>query len=244
MSDGVQLIDIKEVADTFGKSIESIRKYKNFGIIRVSDKRGNKDLFDKDEILKVRDRLRSLRLQGLSLSQIADQLADLQDEAPAISPAPPAAGAAAPVSDPNRPLKILVVDDETEMRSSIGEFLQNSGYAICDAGDGEEALAKTFTEKPDLILLDLRLPKVDGYQVCQTLKGNPITSGIPIIMITALKATPQKVKGIEYGADDYISKPFDLDELLARIRMIMRRVGAPAGSASGQPSSPLKNGLS
>ena len=74
----------------------------------------------------------------------------------------------------------------------------------------------------------LRLPKVDGYQVCQTLKGNPITSSIPIIMITALNATPQKVKGIEYGADDYISKPFDLDELLARIKMIMRRVGAAA----------------
>ena len=119
-----------------------------------------------------------------------------------------------------------MVDDESDMRASIGEFLEDRGFAICDAGDGEEALAKTFTEKPDLILLDLRLPKVDGYQVCQTLKGNPITSGIPIIMITALNATPQKVKGIEFGADDYISKPFDLDELHARIKMIMRRVTA------------------
>ena len=76
---------------------------------------------------------------------------------------------------------------------------------------------------PDLILLDLRLPKIDGFQVCQTLKGNPITSVIPIIMVTALNATPQKVKGMEYGADDYIEKPFDLEELLARIRMVMRR---------------------
>jgi len=67
------------------------------------------------------------------------------------------------------------------------------------------------------------LPKDDGYQVCQTLKGNPITSVIPIIMVTALNATPQKVKGIEYGADDYIEKPFDLEELLARIKMVMRR---------------------
>ena len=224
MSEGIQLIDIKEVADTFGKSIESIRKYKNFGIIRVTDKRGNKDLFDRDEILKIRDRLRSLRLQGLSLSQIADQLADLQAEMPAGSAQAPVAPAPSSRPDPNKRLKVLVVDDESDMRASIGEFLQDRGFAVCDAGDGEEALAKTFTEKPDLILLDLRLPKVDGYQVCQTLKGNPITSGIPIIMITALNATPQKVKGIEFGADDYISKPFDLDELHARIRMIMRRV--------------------
>ena len=226
MTEGDQLIDIKEVADTFGKSIESIRKYKNFGIIRVTDKRGNKDLFDRDEILKVRDRLRSLRLQGLSLSQIADQLADLQAEVPAGTVQPPIAPASAPRPAPNKRLKVLVVDDESDMRASIGEFLEDRGFAICDAGDGEEALAKTFTEKPDLILLDLRLPKVDGYQVCQTLKGNPITSGIPIIMITALNATPQKVKGIEFGADDYISKPFDLDELHARIKMIMRRVTA------------------
>ena len=103
------------------------------------------------------------------------------------------------------------------------EYLESNGYAIVEAADEEEALAKTFTEKPDLLLLDLRLPKVDGYQVCQTLKGNPITSVIPIIMVTALNATPQKVKGIEYGADDYIEKPFDLEELLARIKMVMRR---------------------
>ena len=225
MSEMLQLIDIKEVADTFGKSIESIRKYKNFGIIRVSDKRGNKDLFNREEILEIRDRLRSLRLQGLSLSQIADQLAAIQEEEISVvvpTEAPPT------IPDPNRQLKVLVVDDESEVRESIDEFLQDHNYAVCEAGDGEEALAKTFTEKPDLILLDLRLPKVDGYQVCQTLKGNPITSSIPIIMITALNATPQKVKGIEYGADDYISKPFDLDELLARIKMIMRRVGAAA----------------
>ncbi len=224
MSESLQLIDIKEVADTFGKSIESIRKYKNFGIIRVSDKRGNKDLFNREEILKIRDRLHSLRLQGLSLSQIADQLAAAQED---ISVSPPAQTVPSAPPDPDRPFKILVVDDEVEMRASIGEFLQDQGYAICEAGDGEEALAKTFTEKPDLILLDLRLPTVDGYQVCQTLKGNPITSGIPIIMITALSATPQKVKGIEYGADDYVSKPFDLDELSARVKMIMRRLGAP-----------------
>ena len=223
-----ELIDIKEVAETLGKSVESIRKYKNFGIIRVTDKRGNKDLFDKEEILKIRERLRELRLKGLSLSQIADQLAAArQDIMPAAMTSQPGSGAPAPGSpaaDPNRPPRVLIVDDEEEVRLSVGEFLETKGFVIAEAGDGEEALAKAFTEKPDLILLDLRLPKVDGYQVCQTLKGNPITSVIPIIIITALNTTPQKVKGIECGADDYVEKPFDLEELSARIKMVMRRV--------------------
>lgn len=222
MSESGQLIDIQEVASTFGKSVESIRKYKNFGIIRVSDKRGNKDLFDRGEILMIKDRLRDLRLKGLSLAQIADQLelAQQEAEAVAITPRTPAPH---PTTGGDRPYRILVVDDEEEVRVTLREFLQGEGYAVCEAADGEEALAKTFTEKPQMILLDLRLPKVDGYQVCQTLKGNPITSGIPVIMVTALNATPQKVKGIESGADDYVSKPFDLSELAARIRMVRRR---------------------
>ena len=216
-----QLIDIKEVAETLGKSVESIRKYKNFGIIRVTDKRGNKDLFDRDEVLKIRERLRELRLKGLSLSQIADQLAIARQESMGGGVASTSGTTAQ--RDPDQPMRILIVDDEEEVRASMREYLESNGFAIVEAADGEEALAKAFTEKPDLLLLDLRLPKVDGYQVCQTLKGNPITSVIPIIMVTALNATPQKVKGIEYGADDYIEKPFDLEELLARIKMVMRR---------------------
>jgi CheY-like chemotaxis protein len=219
MPESEQLIDIREVAETFGKSVESIRKYKNFGIIRVIDKRGNKDFFDRGEILKIRDRLRDFRLKGLSLSQIADQLAAARDELPA----PPLRQGFAPAPDADHPPKVLIVDDEAEARAALGEFLQEQGYAVREAVDGEEALAKAFTEKPDVLLLDLRLPKLDGYQVCQTLKGNPITSGIPIIMVTALNTTPQKVKGIEYGADDYVTKPFDLEELFARIKMVLRR---------------------
>jgi len=227
MLESEQLIDIRQVAETLGKSVESIRKYKNFGIIRVSDKRGNKDLFDREEIIKIRERLRELRLKGLSLSQIADQLASARADAPAMGGA--MVGGVAQSRDPNRPTKVLVVDDEEEVRENLCEFLGGHGFAAVEAVDGEEALAKSFTEKPDLILLDLRLPKVDGYQVCQTLKGNPITSVIPIIILTALNATPQKIKGIEYGADDYIEKPFDLEELLARIRMVMRRAQVAAG---------------
>jgi CheY-like chemotaxis protein len=225
MPDSQQLIDIQEVANTFGKSVESIRKYKNFGIIRVSDKRGNKDLFDREEIMGIRSRLHELRLKGLSLAQIADQLdiaraEDLSTSFPTTTvPGQP------PNVEAGKQLKILVVDDEDEVRASLREFLEDLDYAICEAADGEEALAKTFTEKPHLILLDLRLPKLDGYQVCQTLKGNPITSGIPIIMVTALHATPNKIKGIEHGADDYVDKPFDLEELAARIKMVTRRLG-------------------
>ena len=222
MPDSEQLIDIREVAETLGKSVESIRKYKNFGIIRVTDKRGNKDLFDRGEVLKIRERLRELRVRGMSLSQIADQLAIARQEA--MGGGFTSTGAPTAQRNPDQPMRILIVDDEEEVRASMREYLESNGYAIVEAADGEEALAKAFTEKPDLLLLDLRLPKVDGYQVCQTLKGNPITSVIPIIMVTALNATPQKVKGIEYGADDYIEKPFDLEELLARIKMVMRRL--------------------
>lgn len=219
MPQSEQLIDIREVAETFGKSVESIRKYKNFGIIRVIDKRGNKDFFDRSEILKIRDRLRDFRLKGLSLSQIADQLGAARGDLAT----PPMRQGYAPAAETDHPPKVLIVDDEAEARSALGEFLQGQGFVIHEAADGEEALAKAFTEKPDVMLLDLRLPKLDGYQVCQTLKGNPITSGIPIIMVTALNTTPQKVKGIEYGADDYVTKPFDLEELFARIKMVLRR---------------------
>ena len=228
MQNSQQLIDIQAVADSFGKSVESIRKYKNFGIIRVSDKRGNKDLFDREEIMSIRDRLRELRLRGLSLAQIADQLDLARDESVGLNNPPTSVPGQTPNHEPGQPLKILVVDDEDEVRAGLREFLEGMDYAICEAADGEEALAKTFTEKPHMILLDLRLPKVDGYQVCQTLKGNPITSGIPIIMVTALNATPNKIKGIEFGADDYVDKPFDLDELAARIKMVTRRLGIEA----------------
>ncbi|HIG52937.1 MAG TPA: response regulator [Candidatus Latescibacteria bacterium] len=228
MQDKQELIDIQAVADSFGKSVESIRKYKNFGIIRVSDKRGNKDLFDREEIMSIRDRLRELRLKGLSLAQIADQLDLARDEHFGLPSPPTSMPGQTPNHQPGQPLKILVVDDEDEVRAGLREFLEGMGYVICEAADGEEALAKTFTEKPHMILLDLRLPKVDGYQVCQTLKGNPITSEIPIIMLTALNATPNKIKGIEFGADDYVDKPFDLDELAARIKMVTRRMGIEA----------------
>lgn len=222
MPQAEQLIDIKEVAHTFGKSVESIRKYKNFGIIRISDKRGNKDLFDREEILEIRDRLRDLRLRGLSLSQIADQL-DLSREGSttAADPVPSESLSSRAVHPPG----ILVADEDAAVRTSLREFLQGLGYTVWEAGDGERALTVIFSRKPGLILLDLGLPRVDGHQVCRILKGNQATCGIPII-ITARGATAEKMKGMEQGADDYIGKPFDLEELLAHIRMVTRRARA------------------
>jgi len=200
-----QLIGIDEVADLFGKSIESIRKYKNYGILKVADRVGNKDLFDREDVLSKRQTIKDLQIRGLSLAQIAEHLDALT--APAVQ----------------GPYRLLVVDDEEEIRLNLRELFAPD-YEVHEAVDGVEALEKARTIKPDLILLDLRLPRLDGYQVCQRLKGDPATAQIPIIMETALIETPQKVRGIEYGADDYVTKPFDLEEIAARVKMVLRRV--------------------
>lgn len=200
-----RLIGIDEVADLFGKSIESIRKYKNYGILKVADRLGNKDLFDREDVLSKKQTIKDLQIRGLSLAQIAEQL-----EAMAFP------------GDQGTP-QLLIVDDEEEIRKNLRELF-STDYGVHEAVDGLDALEKARTVKPDLILLDLRLPRMDGYQVCQRLKGDPSTSQIPIIMVTALVETPQKVRGIEYGADDYVTKPFDLEEIAARVKMVLRRV--------------------
>lgn len=200
-----RLIGIDEVADLFGKSVESIRKYKNYGILKVADRLGNKDLFDREDALSKKQTIKDLQIRGLSLAQIAEQL-----DAMAL---PGGQG----------PQQLLIVDDEEEIRNNLRELFAPD-YEVHEAADGLDALEKARTLKPDLILLDLRLPRMDGYQVCQRLKGDPITAQIPIIMVTALIETPQKVRGIEYGADDYVTKPFDLEEIAARVKMVLRRV--------------------
>ncbi len=118
-----------------------------------------------------------------------------------------------------RRFKILIVDDEQEIRQVIGEFFAPR-YEVALAQDGREALALALGERPDLILLDLRLPQVDGYQICRQLKTRAETEHIPIVMLTGLNATPDKVKGLMYGADEYLTKPVDLqrlDEVVGRV---------------------------
>ena len=119
--------------------------------------------------------------------------------------------------------KILHVDDEASIRLLVKFNLEQNGYEVLQAKDGQEALDLAKNENPDLILLDLLLPKTNGLDVCLQLKQNSTTSAIPIIMLTAKKEEVDKVIGLELGADDYLTKPFGQRELLARVKAVLRR---------------------
>lgn len=121
--------------------------------------------------------------------------------------------------------RILVVDDEQNICELLTLYLVKEGHTAETAADGEEALRKFQTFGPDLILLDIMLPKKDGWQVCREIRQS---SNVPIIMISAKGETFDKVLGLELGADDYITKPFDSKEVMARIKTVLRRVGSVA----------------
>jgi len=123
--------------------------------------------------------------------------------------------------------KILVVDDERDLVDILVFNLQREQYAVVTAGDGEIAVAMAERERPDLILLDLMLPGIDGLEVCRRLRANPRTSGIPIIMLTAKGEETDAVIGLSQGADDYVRKPFGVRELMARVSARLRRGHAP-----------------
>ena len=124
--------------------------------------------------------------------------------------------------------RILVVDDEQNICELLTLYLVKEGHTAETAADGEEALRKFRTFGPDLILLDIMLPKKDGWQVCREIRQS---SNVPIIMISAKGETFDKVLGLELGADDYITKPFDSKEVMARIKTVLRRVGSVAEEA-------------
>jgi DNA-binding response OmpR family regulator len=115
---------------------------------------------------------------------------------------------------------ILVVDDEQTLRETLAEALESEGHRVVTAADGREALVQFRAERPYLVLLDLMLPELSGIEVCRIIRAE---SGVPIIMLTAKDAELDKVVGLELGADDYVTKPFSLRELTARIRAIFRR---------------------
>lgn len=119
----------------------------------------------------------------------------------------------------NKP-KILIVDDEENICELVRLYIEKEGFDAIIANDGQEAVAKFNKEKPDLILLDIMLPIKDGWQVCREIRAQ---SKVPIIMITAKGETFDKVLGLELGADDYVVKPFEPKELIARIRAVLRR---------------------
>ena len=116
--------------------------------------------------------------------------------------------------------KILIVDDEENICELVRLYIEKEGFEAVIAGDGQEAVAKFNSDKPDLILLDIMLPIKDGWQVCREIRAQ---SNVPIIMLTAKGETFDKVLGLELGADDYVVKPFEPKELIARIRAVLRR---------------------
>ena len=116
--------------------------------------------------------------------------------------------------------KILIVDDDSNICELLRLYLEKDGFSTIIASDGEEAVRFAETEKPDLMLLDIMLPKMDGWQVCREIRK---TSELPIIMLTAKGETFDKVLGLELGADDYVSKPFDTKEVVARVKAVLRR---------------------
>jgi two-component system phosphate regulon response regulator PhoB len=133
--------------------------------------------------------------------------------------------------------KILLVDDEPDALEVLGFKLREAGYAPIFARDGTRALAVARQDRPDLIVLDLMLPEVDGLEVCKILRRDPTTASIPILMLTARAAEMDRVLGLELGADDYVTKPFSPRELVLRIRKLLQRM-----QAAEEPSAHLKLG--
>ncbi|MBI3738110.1 MAG: response regulator, partial [Chloroflexi bacterium] len=132
--------------------------------------------------------------------------------------------------------RILVVDDDDMMRKMTSTILTRHEFEVLNASNGREALTSLSTNKPDLILLDVMMPEMDGYETCKKIRENSATAAIPILMLTALASIEQKVKGFEAGADDYLAKPFESEELVARVNVLLRRSETKALPSPAAPS--------
>jgi DNA-binding response OmpR family regulator len=130
------------------------------------------------------------------------------------------------------PSRVLVVEDEPDIRELVIHHLKREGYQVSAAASGEEALRQVLSAPPDLVLLDLMMPAMDGLEVCRRLRQDPSTAALPIVMLTAKGDEVDRVLGLEIGADDYVVKPFSPKELLARVRAVLRRSRNATGPAS------------
>ena len=130
------------------------------------------------------------------------------------------------------PARILVVEDDQDIAQLVARYLDKAGYATEIISSGRDALSTIRAHMPDLLVLDLMLPHVDGLEICRVLRANEKTAAVPIIMLTARAEESDRIVGLELGADDYLSKPFSPNELVARVRALLRRAqrtGAPPG---------------
>src|SRR6266702_2397711 len=124
---------------------------------------------------------------------------------------------------------VLIVEDEAALVTMLRYNLEKEGFAVCEAGDGEEALVQIAERKPDIVLLDWMLPLVSGLEVCRQIRRSPKTRSLPVVMLTARGEEGDRVRGLDSGADDYVVKPFSLSELVARLRAVIRRAQPSAG---------------
>ena len=134
---------------------------------------------------------------------------------------------------------VLIVEDERDVVDLLALNLRKAGFKIMTATDGAAGLQKARNEKPDFIILDLMLPKMPGLEVCKILKSDPATQQVPILMLTAKAEEIDRIVGLEFGADDYVTKPFDMSELLARLRAALRHGLQAVGEAPVFRSGPL-----
>jgi len=139
-------------------------------------------------------------------------------------------GAATAKSAPSDNARILVIEDEMPMRTALEDCLAAEGFRVITAADGERGLERALKEKPDLVLLDVMMPRLDGFAVCAELRR--LGHGTPVLMLTAKGQVRDRVAGLDAGADDYLVKPFSTDELLARVRALLRRSQRRGGAAS------------
>ncbi len=135
--------------------------------------------------------------------------------------------------------KVLVVDDERILLDTLGYNLSKTGYQVLVATDGETAIRVARQESPDLIILDIMIPKIDGFGVCRILRQE---SSVPILMLTAMGDEVDKVLGLELGADDYVTKPFSMRELSARVKALLRRVEMEHSGGDAPGRQPLRDG--
>ena len=141
-----------------------------------------------------------------------------------------------------RKYTILVVEDEPLISEMVAKSLKLEGYAVVVAQTGDDGLSKAKEIKPDLVLLDVLLPKLDGWEILTRLRDDPRCKDIPIIMLTALTDEKSKVQGLRGGADDYVTKPFSALELMARVEAVLKRADRPAHGDSAQSQLPARKG--